>query len=379
MANEKTRATVAFMTIDPYIERNIILPTEQEYSGRDWVEWGERNLYPEYILELSKTAPTLHSVIAGTVDYVAGDDATLSWPFIVDVLLNKMNRKGEQLSTQVRTVSEDIVTYGGFALQVIRSLAGKVVEVYRVPLRFLRSNKENTVFYYSEKWKEGRRKFVEYPAFMDFTDEQWATLTPEQRQRHLSSIYYYKQSTSQVYPEPLYCAAVKDCETERCISDYHLNAINNGFSSSAVINFNNGVPSDEIQEEIQKAVNEKFAGHTNAERILISFNDNKENGVTIDEFQGRDFGAKYKALSSHVRQQIFTSFRANPNIFGIPTESLGFSSEEYESSFKLFNRTVVRPMQRAICDAYNRILAQYGITVTIKPFSLDGDTETNVN
>jgi hypothetical protein len=56
----------------------------------------------------------------------------------------------------------------------------------------------------------------------------------------------------------------------------------------------------------------------------------------------------------------------------------GFSTEEFEQSFKLYNRTQIQPVQRLICDAYDKIYGQKGV-LTIKPFSLDGNTEDNVN
>ncbi|MGD7407521.1 hypothetical protein ACQCP7_25950, partial [Ralstonia pseudosolanacearum] len=81
---------------------------------------------------------------------------------------------------------------------------------------------------------------------------------------------------------------------------------------------------------------------------ILSWNANKESAATIESVKIEDFGARYDALAKRCRQEIFTAFRANPNLFGIPTESLGFSSEEYESAFKLFNRTQIRPCQRKI-------------------------------
>ena len=81
-----------------------------------------------------------------------------------------------------------------------------------------------------------------------------------------------------------------------------------------------------------------------------------------------DFGEKYNSLEKRARQQIFTAFRANPNIFGIPTESLGFSQEEYDSAFKLFNRTVVQPIQKDIAEAFQTIFGSE--VITFVPFSM---------
>jgi hypothetical protein len=92
--------------------------------------------------------------------------------------------------------------------------------------------------------------------------------------------------------------------------------------------------------------------------------------------QVSDFGDKYQSLEKSARQRIFTAFKANPNLFGIPTESLGFSSEEYESAFRLFNRTQIRPIQRKIADAYDKIYGQKGV-LTIVPFSMDEESATD--
>lgn len=379
MENNEKRTQVSFAAIDPYIETNIVAPTEKVLQGKGWVEWGDGNAYPDYLLQLSKDAPTLRAVINGTIDFIVGDDIAIAPLPGTNYLPGVMNTSGDTIREQTACIARDMETYGGFALEVIRSASGAVVEVYYTDLHYIRSNKENSVFYYSENWgKSGRRAVLEYPAYMPISPERWAMLQPEERERHYKSILFVKNDHTQTYPLPVYCAAVKDCETERCISDYHLNAINNGFASSMIVNFNNGMPSDEIREEIEKNFSEKFAGHTNAGRIMFAWNDTKDNGVTITEPKVEDFGDRYKALSSHVRQQIFTAFRANPNLFGIPTESLGFSQEEYESAFRLYNRVAVRPAQRRIVEAYERIYGQAGI-MTITPFSIEETArETNV-
>jgi hypothetical protein len=75
--NETQRSGFSFTAIDPYLEQDIVLPTERILSGRDMVEWGTRNMYPEYLLELYNNVPTLRSIINGNIDYVAGDDVTI--------------------------------------------------------------------------------------------------------------------------------------------------------------------------------------------------------------------------------------------------------------------------------------------------------------
>jgi hypothetical protein len=375
--NENSRVCVSFAAIDPFVEKKMILPTETKASGSDMIEWGERNLYPEYLLDLYKTTPSLNSVVGGLVDYIAGDNQAIE-PLVSEYQPGQMNHKGDLIREQVECVARDFGIFGGFALQVIRGLNGTPVEVYYIDFRFLRSNKDNTVFYYCEDWKKSRKNLVKYPAFMPLSSEQWAGMDEEARALHSSSILYVKKSGSQVYPSPMYAAALKSCEIERGIDDFHLNAIDNNFEPSAIINFNNGTPDDKMKEEIEKDVLEKFSGHRNARRIMLSFNPNKENATTFEYPRVDNFAARYEALYKHSRMQIYTSFRANPNLFGIPTDSLGFNQEEYDSAFRLFNRTCVKPVQRMICDAYDRIYGSTGV-LNITPFTMEGGEEVKVN
>jgi hypothetical protein len=176
---------------------------------------------------------------------------------------------------------------------------------------------------------------------------------------------------------PVYAASVKACEIERMVDDYHLNSLENGFASSLIVNFNNGQPTDEVKEEVETDFSEKFSGPKNAGRILFSWNKNKDSATTVETPNITDFGEKYKALAENSREKIFTAFRAYPNIFGLSTAT-GFSIEEFNSAFKLYNRTSVRPVQRMIADSYDKIFGQVGI-LNIVPFSLDGQNEKTVN
>lgn len=375
--NNSRRSAFSFAAIDSYLETNIVSPVEKVLAGRDMVEWGTRNAYPDYLLDLYNNVPTLRSIINGNIDYVAGDDVTIM-PLQEEFTNQEMNRRGDTIREQVKDIAKDFEIYGGFALQVIRNLAGEVAEVYYIDMRYLRTNKEGDMFYYSEKWgKSSRTDIVVYPAFLPKLE--WEKLSDEERNRHASSILFVKNVHTQVYPAPLYAASVKACEIERLIDEFHLSDINNHFVSSAIINFNNGDPGQEIKSEIERDFNEKFCGASNGGRVAFSWNPNKESATDIVEFKMEDFGERYKALSQHSRTQIFTSFRAIPLLFGLTSEAnTGFSTDEFEQSFKLYNRTQIQPVQRMICDAYDKIYGQRGV-LTIRPFSLGEDTEDNVN
>ena len=375
--NEGKAGPFRFAAIDQYTEKYIVSPKEHFISARDLMEWGTGNLYPDYLLDLYNNVPTLRSIINGNIDFITGDEVTIL-PLNEAVVPGTMNRRGDTIRAQVKDIAKDYEIYGGFALQVIRDYYGAVAEVYYLDMRFIRTNKEGTVFYYCEDWgKKGRKDVIVYPAFMPGLD--WDGLSDEEKNRHASSVLFVKNVHTQVYPAPLYAASVKACEIERLIDDFHISDINNHFVSSAIVNFNNGDPGDQIKAEIENDFNEKFCGASNGGRVAFSWNPNKESQTEIIEFKVEDFGERYKSLSEHSRTQIFTAFRAIPLLFGLTSEAnTGFSTDEFEQSFKLYNRTQIRPVQRMIADTYDKIYGRQGV-LTIKPFSIAPETETNVN
>ena len=339
-----------------------LIPQQTEVEGvKDYVQWGKDNQYPEYLYGLFNDVSSLKTIIEGTADYVCGNDVTCNIKgFDVEV-----NTKGDTMRELVRLLARDYLIYGGFAIQVIRNKIGDIRELYYVDFRYLRSSKKNEVFWYSEEF--GKKyvrssKTVVYPKFV------------KENRDITSSILYVTNEKSKTYPTPRYSGSIKACEIERNIDSYHLSSLENGFSGSYILNFLNGIPTDEMKAEIEKNVNEKFCGSSNAGRVLINFANGKDNATTLEKLDVQDFGEKYKAAAERAKNQIFTAFRAIPQLFGDMTAATGFNSQEFTESFKVFNRTVCQPIQKTICDSIDKIFNNKN-SVEITPFSLGDDNK----
>lgn len=352
---------IAFASIDKTLDALIPSPIEIDTMGKSYVYWGNENLYPQYLYGLFNDVSTLKTIIMGTADYVCGNYVTCDYKgFNVEV-----NSKGDTIRELVNLLARDYLIYGGFAFQVIRNRLGEVAEIYHLDMRYLRSSKKNDLFYFSEDFgkKYARsNKVVVLPKFV-----QEAKNIP-------TSVVYHSNDKSKTYPTPRYSGSLRCCETERAIDTYHLSSLENGFFGSYILNFANGIPNDEQKSEIEKAVTEKFTSASNAGRILLNFSNGKDNALTVEKLDTVDFGDKYEAVAKRSREQIFVSFQAIPSIFGLMTENNGFSAEEFEQAFKLYNRTVVKPIQKLIVDTFKKVLG--GDYLAIEPFSLEEKEET---
>lgn len=347
---------VSFAAIDPTIERLIVSPKESK-GGREWVQWGDRNRYPYYCKGLCREVATLRTVVLGLVDYVTGNGVTALRGLRPD---GTFDRRGTTAEDIVDATARSVAELGGYAWKITRNNDGTPGELEVLPLQYVRANEEGDVFWYSERWdKSYGGDTVVYPAFRF---EETA---------NAESILYVKLWGDGVYPEPIYSASIKACETERCVDDFHLGNITRGFMGSYMVSMCNGNPPDEVKKQIERDFTEKFSGHRNAGRVMFAYAPDREHMAVLQKMEVADYGDKYETLSKHCERRIFTAFRANPNLFGVATESNGFNSEEYEQAFKLFNRTMVQPIQRKIVAGFDKVLGQDGL-VSIEPFTLEG-------
>lgn len=350
--SEKIKSKVKLAAIDPIVVSNIVLPTESKKRGSNWISWGVDNKYPNYLWDLYLNVPHLQTIINGTSDFIVGNAVNCTVPNFSETV----NSKGETITDILRKISIDKMIFGGYALQIIRNRIGEISEIYHLDFMKIRSDEKNEIFYYSNDWNAWQIKSIRYPRF-------------SQKDISPSSIVYNKgYITRSVYPIPVYGAATIPCETEKNINEFHLNSIDNSFMGSVIINFNNSEPTDEIKEEIEKNINEKFSGYQNAGRILLSFNESVDTKTTVERLDSDDFADRYNSLAERSKEQIFCAFRANQSLFGINYSS-GFNENEFNEAFKLYNRTVVRPIQKEIIDTFDKIFGVKG-SITIEPFSL---------
>lgn len=347
------KLNIKFAAIDPYIEDNIIKNIQKEVRGQEYISYGEKNIYPQYLHDLYENVSVLKSIINGLADYAGGENITIKNEFS-DVI----NERGETIEDISRQAIIDLNTYGGFALNIVKNKLGKIAGIYNLDFRNIRCDKKNTVFYYSDDWSKsyGRVKSTVYPKF-----------DPDKNDGN--SIYYYKNDKYATYPSPGWAGSVISAECLKHIGEYHLNSLYNGLASDYIINFNSGQPSDDLKQEITENVEDKFCGFGNALRTMISFNPDFQHRTTIEAIPKTDFIDKYNSLYQTSIKDIFTAFRVHPALFGLPTENTGFNSQDLAEAFKLANKTVILPQQKIIKRCFEYIFGEKDI-IEITPLDI---------
>jgi hypothetical protein len=334
---------------------------EVKIKHKNYVGYGLDNVYPNFLLDLYDNCSEHQSIIDSTVNYVLGSELIISDKKLKN--LKEINKDGQILNDVFRLCEWDYQIFGGYTYKVILNRFKEITEVIPIPFNFIRVNEDITKAYYCKEFGKWGAEAIEYEIF-DPKNPKTNTI-----------VYYNGKKTRNIYPIPLYNAAIKAILTSIKINDFHLNNVNTNFLASGIINFNNGVPPVEIQEQIERKLKDKFTG-TEAQKLLISFNDTKENSVTIDRLDSDDYDKKYEALFKTVQNQIFISHKiTSPSLFGILAENQGFSKTEFIEAFQIYNKTVIEPLQKDLCREFEKILGLTypNLKLSIKPFQIENN------
>jgi hypothetical protein len=333
---------------------DVPLPIYKEVKGKDYIFYGERNDYPNYLLRIYNNSAKHNAIVTGKVDYICGngwgvkseDEMQKAKAFGI---IDKVNTKEESLNEVTNKLVTDLTIFGGYYLQVIWTKAtGEIAELYHVDYYKVRTNSENSEFYVSDNWLKNdnvnpRPDYETYPAF----DPNNTTGT---------QILYFKEYRAGVntYSLPDYRGAISYIELDISIGEYHLNTINNGMFSSKLINLNGGKVSQEEEDRIERQFQNKFSGSKNAGKFMLAFNDSKENEPSIIDLSGTELDKHFDLLNLTVQTEIFSGHKiTSPMLFGIKTEGQLGGRSEMREAYQLFQNTYVNAKQRALEEVVN--------------------------
>lgn len=342
----------------------IVDPEETTYGNKSLVTWGLDNQLPVLYRNCYNKSASLKAIIDGTINYVLGDD------IIIDdeaaYWMEKVNRTGLTMRQFIAKLAFNLNVYGGFAIQVIYNKLGQPVELFPLDFSKCRTNESGTKIYYAKKWTKYQSKSEEFDKF----DPKKVNLS------NPTQIFYYKGDfTTSVYPLPPYAGAIYDVLTEIECAKYSLNTVARGFSAKYVFNFpETDNLTDEQKEGMQESIKTKFCGSENETNFMLYWKNADGQGIDIQKIESDETPERYIAIKDNARTNIFVSMRCTPLLMGLVNGiTTGFATQEYQDSFKLYQKSVVEPQQDVILEAIDKITG-CGDAVHILPFKIKFDT-----
>lgn len=342
------------------------LPVFKEVRGKNWVSFGDKNLYPDKIIDLYNTSAMNATAINSITDAVKGEG-------VVNIGETIVNTDGETLNEIYEKIALDYVLFNGFVLNVIWNRGGdKVVEMYALPFDKVRSgklNEEDKVdeYYYSSNWSNTRKyPPVRYKSYS----------STDNKGENASQIYYCFSYTpgNMIYPLPSYVGALNDIQLDARISRYHNSNISLGFAGGVLINLPAGEPTPDEQRAIYRDLVKSFTGEDNAGRLFLSFSEGADLAPQIQTIEsGND--DYYTTLETRISSRIMTAHRiTSGRLIGVRDEGgLGNNADEIQVAYTHFSSTAIEPKQKKINKGLEKVLTYMGIDepVVVIPSKLD--------
>lgn len=347
------------------------VPEFLEVRGKDWIKYGENNDYPNYLVTLFNRSAKHNAIVTSKQLYICGQGVQFNAEGLppekiasTQAFIQSPNPY-EDLNELNHKMVLDMELFGGFYLHIVKTKDRKgIAEVYHLDYCNVRSNKDNTCFYYSDEWLNDQGEDnprVDPKKYIAYGSKEW--------EKAKEGVMYVKQYRPNVatYALPDYIGAVNAIITDAEIANFHRAAIQNGFQGGTMIVFKNGQPSDEEMATIERQIKKKFTGTDRANTFVIDFVDDPTRTPEIIPLNGNDFDKRYDALNDTIQQEIFVGHKVtSPMLFGVRVEGQLGGRNEMATAYSLFQNTYITPKQLLIEAVLNELV---GLTnrLTIKP------------
>ena len=341
---------------------NVKVPFYEENTNtKTYVYWGADNAFPQFVNMLYTESATVRAIIDGTAFYICGNGIDIKEG--AAKFAKQANRQGQTINDLCEQLSTDLMKLNGFAIQIIYNKIGDIAELYALDFSRIRVSPDGKKVYYAKKWGQYTGKFKCYDAF------DRSHIDPD----NPTQIFYFKGGARTVYPRPIWEGAFRDVLAEINASKLVLNSMANGLAAKTIITLpnDNGLLSDDEKDDIEKSIKTKFTGPDADSSFFLYFREQAQGDIKVDSIKQEDESPRFVNFKKSARENIYTAFRCSPNIFGLPNNNQGvFSKDSYKDAFELYNKTQVRPRQKQIERAFDRILGSEE-TITFLPFDIE--------
>lgn len=336
------------------------IPTFKEVSNKDWILYGDKNDYPEYLIYQYNKCGKHRAIVNGKSKYILGGglEGLGGWAPITNedgtvTPAAPVNLQGETMYDILKKSIKDIEIHGGCRWFITWNQLGHVAEIVHEDFYKFRTGKKEGYFW-KENWFNASgqpNNRVDPILYKEFDGQPPAADDPNKIQ--VFAYNEYGPGTDR-YPLPEYigCANWIDIDIE--ISKFHLSNLRNGMMPSKMIQFFTGEPTEEKKKEVERRFAKKFAGSENAGKFVLVFNAAGGKQVEISDLSFSELDKQFAILIQSTQQEIFTGHQVtSPMLFGIKTEGQLGGNNELRIAYEIFINTYAKPKQQDLEKVVN--------------------------
>lgn len=367
-----------------------------EKHKKGYIQWGEKNLLPDSLIELGQEKSSTHaSILQRKTRMIAGN----GWeePQTQEAREFLANIKGSHdLNDAVLLNASENEFLNHWALRIRWNIdKTRIGAIDFISAGKCRLDEDESIIWFSNDWSQPKKKdnkpvkmqaFNRKPLPADFDE-----LSEEDQKLYLNQILFIKelQIGTDSYARPTYAAGMNWILADAAISTFTLNMIKKNFAGGFHINIATGIPDDDERREFKEDFIDEYGGE-DGDSIIITFSDGEEEAPQFNQLPSTGNEDIYADTDSRVTAKIFTVHEVtNAALFAIktPGELGGTSKDEMIESLEIQQSVYIDQRQEGIEKVYNKLAKINGVTeeLKLKRYTLgeikteqDGnDTETN--
>lgn len=334
------------------VDESPAFPKVSVNKSAGWVTFGNKNLFPQEIINANSKSPVNASIIESTVTYICGKGVRESTKE-TDGYVGVPNTT-ESWDEIIEKIAKDYKTFGGFYWQVVVNKGGTTVSLFHQDYSTVRIGQIDEkghplTFKISNDWTKtsGKYKPIEL--------EAWPGM--DGAKKGVAYLYHYWDYAPGLmfYSVPGYYPAIEYVKADGTLGVFYNNSIDNGFTPSAILTFSSN-PSEEKKAAFEKSAREAFCGGRGANSILTVWGESGDVKTNISPFNASNNADIYNNVEGIVFQKIISAHRlSSPTLAGVSgSGNLSGNAAEIIDAYVLYNYTVIEKLRNKILDHLNK-------------------------
>jgi hypothetical protein len=340
---------------------NVKIPTiniaQLKRTKDEWVKYGDRNLYPNYLIELVNKSSVHQAFIEKKRELMTSEGFVYSEnlaPF-----LERINEYGETINDIHAMVAGDAAIHETMSVFVrYNKQKTKIVSLDFCDTSFVRPDKNLDGF----GRIQGYWVCADWSNTRDNEPKYYERFNTENINETTQLWHFKKHSYGQpFYANVSYSSIINYIEAAEKLSVFLVNTIENGFYSSAIVEITAQM-TDEQKRKFVADFTSKNTGAENAGKITFIISE-QQGAVKVTPLSASDNTNIINAVRNICISEISTGHRGNPSIAGISAEASGFNSEGALSKQEMKKfYDVIRGLQLPFLKFVKSVIEFNGIT-----------------
>lgn len=336
--------------------------------------YGADNLYPQHLQEITAASGTATTCLARYQKFIEGNGFANE---LADAIVNRQGMTGDDVLHQI---AQDVARFGGFAVHVNYNVFGLVAEVNPVPFencRLEESDDDGVVGHIvvHPDWSGRLTRNGQVVRVTEDNVKRFPVFDPrpEVVARQIESvggidnyhgqIAWFSMDGRNIYPTPIYDAAVTDISTDEGLGNIKYRNARNSFLVSCMLVTRRNEPriDHEGREHNEPMIADDdlraFQGDENASKIMAVELESMEDKPEVIPFPSRNFDKDFSVSEQSVIERIYAQFHQEL-FYSIRIGKLGFSGQVMQDAYEYYAGEVTN-QQRFIARGLSAIFSHW--------------------